>query len=172
MKNKTILKILILFFTITVFSQAENDKNKKDAVDFLNLFLSHESWAMKVDANFTYNKYSNSLAFKSIIELDDEKKSILKEEYMLGINNIKSIDEIIYNEKNIIFYKIHLVNEIYLKRHNKKNGDVIPDYTEKKVKEVSIDFYKPKTDQDLKNIQKVIRDIFSNIPIETEYIKL
>ena len=41
-------------------------KNKSEAVNYLNQFLSIKSWGHETEANFIYNNYANSLTFKSL----------------------------------------------------------------------------------------------------------
>jgi hypothetical protein len=171
-KSKIIFKLFILFFSITVFSQVEAEKFNEDALVYLNTFLSDEGWAMKVEGNFTYNRYSNSLAFKSEIEIDDKKNTVRKVEYVLSLENIKNIEEIIYKEKNIIGYKINLRNEIYYKTHTIQKGDIIPQFKNKKRSSITLNIHKALSDGDFKNIQNVIRDVFFDIPIETKNYKL
>lgn len=168
MKLKVIFNLFILFFSISVFSQVEGEKFNKDALEYLNIFLNDEGWAMKVEGNFSYNKYSNSLSFKSKIEIDDSKKTIRKQEYVLNLDNIKNIEELLYKEKNIVGYTINLINEIYYKTHTIQKGDVIPQFKNEKRKSITLNIYKQLSDDDFRNIQKVIRDVFINIPIETK----
>lgn len=145
----------------------------KDAVAYLNQFLNDETWLDKVNGNFTYNSMFKSLAFKSKWIFKNEKESIIEEEFILNLDNIKYIKEIVHKANkteniNFIVYEFNLNDDIYYKKYTKEKGAVIPDYKNSKVNKVSVDFSRSLTEQDLTNIQRAVRVIFSNIQIETE----
>lgn len=176
MKNKIFL--LSLFFTVTLNLYCQNEKknNITEAVSYLNLFLNNENWIVKTTGSVSYNNYSKALSYESKSVFDDENKTVSDINFSFSLNNIINIKESIHkadknksNESNIITYNIFLKNEVFKSYHVRKKNDVLPDYTNKKVKEVWFAIEKSTTDDDIENIKLAIRDIFQNIPIKTEY---
>lgn len=152
-----------------------NSKDKNEAVNYLNLFLSDKSWGFESNANFIYNSYSKTLAYKSIIKYSDSKNTISETSYVLNIDDILKITEVIHKaeenktgDHNIVFLNLILKNKIYYKKNIKSDGDIIPNYTNSFVDKITIKFFKSLTEQDLKSLSSVIRDIFENTEIETK----
>lgn len=152
-----------------------NSINKIEAINYLNQFLSIKSWAVETNANFTYNSYSNSLSFKSLTNFKDSKNTTTEINYSFNIDDVLNIDEIIHiadknnsQDHNVIFFKINLKNEIYETNYTKSDGDVVPNYKNSNTNLVSFTIAKSLTEQDLKSLSLVIRDIFENIEIKTK----
>lgn len=152
-----------------------NSINKSEAINYLNQFLSMKSWGMDSNANFTYNSYSNSLSFKSLTNFKDPKNTSNEINYSFNIDDALKIDEVIHiadknkiGDHNVIWFTIHLKNNIYKTDYTKSDGDIIPNYKNSSTNEISLNIIKELTEQDLKSLSLVIRDIFPNIEVITK----
>ena len=151
-----------------------NSKNKSEAVNYLNQFLSRKDWSHETDANFIYNNYSNSLTFKSKSVFKDSKNSSSEINYSFNINDVVKIIESIHiadskiSNSNLIFFDIYLKNKINYTNYNKSDGDVIPDYQNSFIDKVSFFIEKSLSEEDLKSLRLVMRDIFENVEISTK----
>ena len=169
---------LILSSNLTTTIQDKQKNNKTDiseAINYLNQFLSEESWGAKIEANFTYNSYSNSLSFKSFMMAKNGKDLGSTRTYAFDIDNVDFIDETIHladennsNDSNIILFSINLKNGIYQTSYKKTNGNEMPQYKTEETKKVSFTIIKKLTVRDLESMSKVIRDIFPNVNIKTQ----
>lgn len=175
---KKFIFILVLFLSLSSNSYSQNGKKAdiQEAISYLNLFLSEENWAVKVTGGFTYNSYSKTLTYKSKSIADDEKKSTTDFGFAFNLDNVINIKENIHIEdsvkggvSNIISYNIMLKDAVYKSLYIKKEGDIIPNYENKKTNEVWFAIEKKITTQDIEIIKRAIRDIFQNISIETKY---
>lgn len=176
MKNTLIILVLIFSVSSNLYSQKDRSKDITEAVSFLNIFLNEENWLVKTTGGFTYNNYSKTLSYKSNSIFTSENEQVIDSDFIFSINNVLSIKEKIHkadknntSSSNLITYDIFLKDEIYRSLYIRKKDDIIPDYTNKKVKMVWFAIEKKITDEDVDSIKLVIRDIFQNIPIETEY---
>lgn len=147
-------------------------KNKSEAVNYLNQFLSIKSWGHETEANFIYNNYANSLTFKSLSKFKDSKNSSIETNFSFKIDDVIKIEEAIHTpDKNsdsyIIYFKVYLKEKINYTNYNKSDGDVIPDYKNSFEDNVSINIAKSLTEQDLKSLSSVMRDIFENVEVVT-----
>lgn len=175
MKNILIILVLYFSFSSNLYSQKDKNKDITEAISFLNIFLNEENWAMKTTGGFTYNNYFKTLEYKSKSILDGDKQ-VIDVNFILSLNNVISIKEKIHKadknntaDSNIMSFDILLKDEIYRSLNIRKKNDVIPDYTNEKVKKVWFAIEKQITDENIESIKLVIRDVFQNIPIETEY---
>jgi clan AA aspartic protease (TIGR02281 family) len=152
-----------------------SSKNKNEAVNYLNQFLSIKSWGYETEANFTYNNYANSLTFKSLSTFKDPKNSSIETNFSFKIDDVVNVEEVVHvadknksGDHNVIFFNIYLKNKINYTNYNKSDGDVIPDYKNSFEDKVSINIAKSLTEDDLKSLSLVIRDIFENVEITTK----
>lgn len=150
-------------------------KNKNEAVNYLNQFLSIKSWGYETEANFIYSNYANSLTFKSLSTFKDSKNSSIETNFSFKIDDVVNVEEVVHvadknksDDHNVIFFNIYLKNKINYTNYKKSDGDVIPDYKNSFEDKVSIDIAKSLTEDDLKNLSLVIRDIFENVEITTK----
>lgn len=176
MKNKISLFVLFFAVTFNIYCQNEKKSNITEAISYLNLFLNEENWVVKTTGSFSYNDYSKTLSYKSKSVSDDENKTVIDVNFSFNLNNILIVKENIHkadknksNESNVITYTIFLKNEVFKSLYIRKKNDITPDYTNEKVKKVWFAIEKSITDDDVENIKLAIRDIFQEIPIETEY---
>lgn len=146
--------------------QKNNKTDISEAVNYLNQFLNEENWAYKMEANFIYNSYSNSLSYKSVMIIKDGKDLGSTITYAFDIDNVDFIDETIHladenksDDANIISFKIHLKNSIYETRYKKTNDNEMPQYKAEETKQVSFFTIKKLTVKDLESMSQVIRDI-------------
>ena len=149
--------------------------NISEAVNYLNQFLSIESWSHKIDANFVYNNYSNSLSFNSLAIFNNQKNTREKIDYSFNIDEVINIEEVIHianksNNSNIIFFNIKLKNEIIQTNYTKSDGDVIPNYEKFNTRKVTFNIQKSLTEQNLKSLSLAMRDIFENVEFTTKYL--
>lgn len=150
-----------------------NSKNKSEAVNYLNQFLSRKDWSHETDASFIYNSYSNSLTFKSKSVFKDSKNSSSEINYSFNIDDVVKIIESIHiadskiSNSNLIFFDIYLKNKINYTNYNKSDGDVIPDYQNSFIDKASFFIEKSLSEEDLKSLRLVMRDIFENVEIST-----
>ena len=162
--------------TATIQSEEKSGKtNISEAVNYLNQFLSMESWGAKIEANFTYNSYSNSLSFKSFMMAKDGKDLGSTTTYAFDIDNVDFINETIHladekksGDANVILFTINLKNSIFQTRYKKTNENEMPQYKTEETKKVSFTIIKQLTVKDLESMSKVIRDLFPNVNIITK----
>lgn len=152
-----------------------NSKNKNEAVNYLNQFLSIKSWGYETEANFIYNNYANSLTFKSLSTFKDSKNSSIETNFSFKIDDVVNVEEVVHvadknksDDHNVIFFNVYLKNKINYTNYKKSDGDVIPDYKNSFEDKVSINIAKSLTEDDLKSLSLVIRDIFENVEITTK----
>ena len=150
-------------------------KNKNEAVNYLNQFLSIKSWGYETEANFIYSNYANSLTFKSLSTFKDSKNSSIETNFSFKIDDVVNVEEVVHvadknksDDHNVIFFNIYLKNKINYTNYKKSDGDVIPDYKNSFEDKVSINIAKSLTEDDLKSLSLVIRDIFENVEITTK----
>lgn len=176
MKKTLLLLLLSSPFFQNIYSQNYENKDITDAVNFLNIFLNEENWSAKITGGFTYNNYSKTLLYKSKSVGKDEKKTTIDDNYIFSLKNVIKITEKIHKadknnseNSNLMAFDILLKDEIYRSLYIQKKGDTIPDYKNKKVRKVWFAIEKNITDEDVENLKLAIREIFQNIPVETEY---
>lgn len=154
----------------------------KEMINYINQFLSINSWWGNTVADFEYNVYSNSLNYKSIKSIkksmdSDKDYTIYEENFSFNIADVISINEMIRfgneakSEPNILTFRINLNNEInYFKyTHSKNDEGKIPDVGNTKRKSIDFTFAKSLTNQDSKSLSLTMRDIFKNATFETKY---
>lgn len=176
MKNKIFLFALFLIIMPKIYCQNDKKSNIQEAISYINLFLNEENWVVKTTGELSYNNYSKTLSYKSKSIFDNESKTVSDFKFSFNLDNVLVIKENIHkadkndiNKSNIISYNIFLKNEVFKSLYIQKKNDIIPDYKNEKVKEVWFAIEKSTTDEDVENIKHAIRDVFQNIPIETEY---
>lgn len=174
MRKKIIILFIVSFFNNLNGQEniVSSKENFNEALSYLNLFLNDKNWAKEDSGSFTYNNYAKSLSFKSKTEIQDSKNTIIEIEYILNLKNVIAVKEIMYktNSNNIIFFDIKLKDEIFYTKYTKQYNDIIPNYKKENVSTVSIQFSKKMTSDDLDNMRRAIREIFTNVPVETKIL--
>ncbi|WP_027127201.1 hypothetical protein [Gelidibacter mesophilus] len=175
MKTKSTLLFTCLFFLFSNLITAQKDiKIDLDALKFFNSYLSNKSLIDDRKTELIFDKYSNALNYSSTVLMYEnpttEKDIYYKSNvtYPIPLNNIERIVEDIYQdgETVVMQYVFYLDKEVKRIIEKKEKGEWL-DKTETNVNKVFFPIAIHLDNEEVKNIQKVVRDVFSNVDIET-----
>lgn len=176
MKTKSIFILTFLFYLFTnSLSAQKNIKIDLDALQFFNSYLNNKSVIDDQKAELIFEKYTNSLNYKSTdlmyenptTEEDIYYKSIVT--FPIPLDNIVKMEEVIYQDGETIVmqYVFYLDKEVKRTIETKEKGKWL-DKAETNVNKVFFPIAVDLDANEVKNIQKVIRDVFKNIDIVTK----
>jgi len=174
--NQLTISTLFFLFTTTLFAQ-QGVKIDLDALKYFNSYLTNKSVIDDIKGELIFDKYSNSLNFSSttlMYENPTTEKDIyfkMNVIFPIPLNEINKIEEIIARQDKtiVIQYKFYLNKKVKRVIETKEKGK----WLDKKITYLDTVFFSPAGSIDNKEIpklQKVIRDVFSNIKIETKIV--
>ena len=163
-----------MLFGNPIFAQ-DDIKVNEDALKNFNSYLTNKSVIDDVKGELTYNSYSNSLDYKSTTLMYEnpttEKDIYLKMSvmYSIPLKELNKIEELIVQKGEIIIvqYKFHLNKKVKRIIETKEKGK----WLDKETTYEEVLFFSPAGSvnlTDLTEIKTIIRDVFSNIEIESK----
>lgn len=174
-KNLNIIYILaLILFANPIFAQ-DDIKVNLGALKNFNSYLTNKSVINDVKGELTYNSYSNSLDYKSttlMYENPTTEENIyfkMTVTFSIPLNELNRIEELIVQQGKtiIIQYKFHLNTKVKRTIETKEKGK----WLDKETTYMNQLFFSPEGNinlTELTEIKSVIRDVFSNIKIESK----
>ncbi len=177
MKTKKVNLIYILTLVIfgnPIFAQNEIKVNV-DALKNFNPYLTNKSVIDDVKGELNYNNYLNSLDYKSTTLMYEnpttEKDIYLKMtiSFSIPLNELNKIEELIVQKGEIIIMRYKFLLNTKTKRtiETKEKGK----WLDKETTYVKELFFSPAGNinlTELTKIKTIIRDVFSNVEIESK----
>lgn len=176
------IKTCFYFFLIVTSSlglHAQSDvKVDLDALKYFNSYLNSKTILMEIHGELSFDRYSNSLEYTStnIMYEDPTTEEVIyfkiNVDFSIPLANITRIVENIGHKDGItiITYDFYLDTEVKRSIQSKRKGEWLE---EKIINSNKVFFAVEKRLEvtDIEKIQRIIRDVFSGIEIETETIK-